>query len=322
MLSPGIKYKEWGELYAELEAFTNRADTDSTFFREAWVFVKPYPEIFVKFGLDDRFISPEFFSSLKAQGENKRLTEQYPINGIALWKDEDLGITGGGDHPIGGGTSLLWRASLTNGLILDHDEITRSRIYPILHADREAQNINVDSTDAKEVGVGGGFKHEFDGQSSLAVMGFRYISKLSTGDMNFLRDVIPGYTSQKNTYDFFGFNLDLNISQFNLFAQGVHARAGLVVWDGFYLQPSLSLNQWQIGYRYNLYTIQKTGGETSKNPVSPFTWDRTTHTVAVNLELYKSVLWQNEYHLNNEVTGGNRNSVKNNEFISQLEFRF
>ena len=319
------------KLYAELEARTQRNQLDTTFFRKGYLsFFIPW-HFFVKVGVDDRFISPEFMATNDALGDNKKLTEVYPINGTAFWKDEDLGITVGGDHPLGvEDTFLYWRASLTNGLSLDHDEITRNQIYPILQDDRDAQNLNFDLTDNKELGVGLGLKHAFSSVVSANTFGFFFDSNLATRDISFLRDVITGYLYSSNTRQRSGVNGELNIKNFNLFTQYVHAKDGKVNRDGFYIQPSFLVflsqdrkffNNVRFLYRFNMLDVKVTGlGDNIST--SPFTWDRITHSFAVNLQIHKYVLFRNEFHLNREITGAADSQVKNNEFLSQLELRF
>ena len=112
-LIPRLNLNDVFTFYSELEASLNRKNTivERTFFREAHATLILPHSFFLKVGLEDRFISPEFVADNRAEGDNKRLTAAYPINGVAFWKDEDLGITLGADHPIGAQTSFYWRGS-------------------------------------------------------------------------------------------------------------------------------------------------------------------------------------------------------------------
>ena len=125
-------------------------------------------------------------------------------------------------------------------------------------------------------------------------------------------------------------NNEMNVSDFNLFTQYIYAVDGAVKRDGFYIQPSYVIglnsesaffNSIRLLYRFN--TLDVRANDVSDNlPTSPFTWDRQTHSVAVNLQIHSYVLFRNEYHFNLEATGADRNKVSNNEFLSQLEVRF
>ncbi len=333
-LIPQMNISNIVKLYAELEARTQRNEIDITFFREAHLSFFLPPHLFIKAGVDDRFISPEFMATNDALGDNKKLTEVYPINGTSFWKDEDLGITVGGDHAWGEATSLYWRTSLTNGLSLDHDEITRNKIYPIFQDDRDAQNLNLDLTSNKEWGMGVGLKRTFSvrnlNQVTANVFSFFFDSKLAVRDQIFLTDVITGYSSRSDTKQRTGINGEFALSNFNLFTQYMYAKDGSVQRDGFYIQPSFLwvvsqrrefLNSIRFLYRLNILDV-KVKGLNDNISTSPFTWDRVTHSVALNIAVHKYVLFRNEFHLNQEKTGASDSNLHNNEFLSQLEFRF
>ena len=329
-LIPQLNINDKIRFYAEIEAYANRADAETTIFREAALsFFLPH-DLFIQMGLDDRFISPEFMADNGAVGENKRLTESYPINGTAFWEDEDLGLTVGGNHAFDGEkTRLFWRLSFTNGLNLDHDEITRNRIFPILADDRDANIINLDVSDKKELGSGIGVKRTFSDAYNVGLFGFFYYSRLSGQDVDFLIHVIPGYSHRKHMNYFAGANAEFNASKFNLFSQYIYAMDGKVRRDGFYVQPSVLfetdkrkyVNAFRLLYRFNYLDVDAEG--VSRNlSTSPFTWDRRTHTAAFNIQIHKLLTFRNEFHWNLEKTGGSPKRIKNDEFLSQIELRF
>lgn len=328
---PEFHYKDQVKFYAELEAYTDRSETEKTIFREAHIsFFFPY-HLFLKLGLDDRLISPEFMAQNGAVGENKRLTDVYPINGISFWEDEDLGLTAGGDHPIGTQSIMYWRASLTNGLNLAHDELTRNQIYPIVHDDRDISNINIDVSNNKEWMWGLGWKHHFSDVFSLNAFGFLMEGKLAQRDVTFLKDVIRGYGSTDRDNHFWGVNLELIWRRFNLFSQYMKAKDGELERVGSYIQPSLIFstekrkffNAIRFLYRFNFLNTHVDGIE-KRYLITPFLWDRETHTVAMNFQIYPFLLLKNEFHLNFERPKKNSYArrVSNNEFLSQLELRF
>src|SRR3989338_8390393 len=62
-LVPRVSLSEKIRFYGELEAFSNRSDEETTYFREAHIsFLGPW-HFFVKLGLEDRFIAPDFMVS-------------------------------------------------------------------------------------------------------------------------------------------------------------------------------------------------------------------------------------------------------------------
>lgn len=328
-LIPQFNFKDKIHFYSELEAFVNRSEIDDTFFREAHVTVFPIPQLFVKAGLDDRFISPEFSAENDAIGDDKRLTEVFPINGTAFWKDEDVGITIGGNHPYKEKTTFYWRGSYTNGLNLHHDEITRNHIYPILHDDRDASNINIDLNGDREYGAGIGVRHLLKEDLRFNIFGFFYYNDdLASTDREFLRDVIRGYSHAKNRHHLAGCNLSFKFPYVDLFSQFIRARNGTILRHGFYAEPSFYLttaqreflNGMRLLYRFNYLDIDaKESVNISSNPLL---WNRLTHSFGFNIQIHKYVLLRNEFHWNKEDTEGSPAEVVNNEFLSQIEVKF
>jgi len=329
-IMPRIDYRDRLHFFGELEGHTTkRGEADTTIVREAHLTFDITEHFFIKAGLDERFISPEFMSNIDVFAGNKRLTEVYPINGIAFWKDEDLGLTLGGHHPFSDEIKMWWRLSMTNGLALDHEEITRNKIFPILADDRDIQNVNFDANDNMEIGAGLGLTHDLTKDMRLNLLAFYYTGRLSARDVDLLNAGIQGYASREHKNWMAGGNVDFTVGDFNVFAQFINARDGHVLRDGYYIQPSLlhrfADSSWFDGirfvYRYNVLDVNARGAD--KNLfASPFTWDRYTHTAGVNVLINKNVTWRNEYHANVENTGGGPNKVHNDEFLSQLEIVF
>ena len=329
-LIPQIFIKDILSFYGEIQAYTDRNTADTTVLREAHLTLQLPWNLFLKFGIEDRLLSPEFSALNEAEGANKRLTEAYPINGTAFWEDEDLGFIFGGDHPIQSNLLLFWKASVTNGLSVDDEEITRNQIYPILHDDRHVQSLNVDLTAQKELGLGLGIRHHVSENFQWSFFGFGFANKLQVRDITFLQAVITGYTSASDTNNMGGANVDIGLFGFNLFSQYVYARDGQISRDGFYVQPSYYhsfgterrfLSGARLLYRYNWLDV-RTRSLADNIAGSPFTWDRETHTAALNIHIHQYVTLRNEFHLNLEQTGGNPGRVSNNEFLTQLEIRF
>ncbi len=187
MLKPKITLVEDVYLEGELEFF---GDGTNTLLKEAYGVVKLPGNIFIKVGLDDRFfINPE-----------ERGTEIYPLNGTAFWRDEDVGITVGGDHPWGHKTSFYWRTAVTNGLALREHGVGKNNVYFMLHDNRQIDDL---TKGGKEVSGGLGLKYQGT-ELSWDALGFGSWAELRIGmsatqtvtDVDFLREVITGYTSK------------------------------------------------------------------------------------------------------------------------------
>ena len=259
----------------------------------------------------------------------RRWTETYPISGVSFWKDEDLALLAGGDHPISQSLDFFWRGSFANGLSLGHDELTRNEIYPILQDDRHLRNISLDVGGNKEIGAGAGFRAQFSNAHTMSVFGFYNYSKLTPQDITYLSNVISGYTSQENQNFFMGLNTELNWRGFNVFSQYIYAKDGEVKRQAYYVQPSLLLyaadrkyfNAMRFLYRWNGLGV-RAKGLASNIQASPMTWDRTTHTLATSLRIYKFLEFKNEWNLHQENPGGSTKEVHNDEFISQLRLAF
>lgn len=331
MLIPQMNVGETIVAYAELEAFTNRNQGESTFFREGHLSFYLPKNLFVKVGLEDRWISPEFMATNELRGDNKKLTEVFPINGTAFWEDEDLGVTFGGNHSVRKEHMVYWRTSIANGLRLEHDEITRNQIYPLVHDDRHSQSLNLDLSDNKEFGFGLGFKNYFWSDfMTVDTLAFLFEKSLVTQDIDFLTSVIPNYVSNSRESKRIGFNNEIHLSRFNLFSQYVYARDGHLRRHGFYFQPSYFMefkakrsyfNAVRFLYRFNILNVGGRGIDDNVS-TSPFTWDRIAHSFAAHIQIYPQVLLKNELHLNLERVDSSWNPVNNNEFLSQLEVRF
>jgi hypothetical protein len=297
----------------ELEFF---GTSTGTLLKEAYAVIDLSKNIFLKIGLDDRFImNPE-----------DRGTEIYPINGTAFWRDEDIGFTFGGEHPAEDEKGLWsWRASITNGLALREQAVGKNDVYFIIHDQRQTNDIT-DNT--KEYGLGLGYT-SLKSKAKWGFFAFGFWSHLREGvslintatDVDFLQEVIPAYTSTNRQNWFVGSNFSFTRKRLSLFSQYIFSKDGEVKRNGFYIQPTFSFKSFDFLYRYNFLDVN-TKDLTDNTANSSFTWDRQTHSLAVNIPFSKGVLWRNEYHFNLEETGSSIKRVDNNEALSQLEIRF
>src|SRR3989338_2599326 len=316
MLKPKITFSKNLYLEGELEFF---GDGTNTLLKEGYGVLQFPSNLFLKVGLDDRFF----------MNPQERKTEIYPLNGTAFWRDEDVGVTLGGDY-----ASFYWRASITNGLAIREQGVGKNSVYFMLHDNRQIDELTKGD---KEYGIGLGLKNVGE-KIAWNLMTFGYWSRLrkkmsqtqTVTDVNFLKEVITGYTSDKRDNWFLGEQLRLDLGKpFSFFTQYIYSQDGKIKRQGFYVEPTLTfttskreyLHEVELLYRYNILDV-KTSGLANNIQTSSFTWDRETHSLAMNIELVKNALWRNEYHFNLEDTGGTPKNVSNNEFLSQLEIRF
>ncbi|MBI4041110.1 MAG: hypothetical protein HY390_04505 [Deltaproteobacteria bacterium] len=329
-LMPKLSIDHWIHFNGEIEAFTDRTDIDQMFFREAYLLLDLTKDISLKLGSDDRFFSPEFFSSLPLPDEDKRVTEAYPLLGVSFWEDEDLGLWLEGTHTLSERWAVFWNGALTNGPTFDHDEVTRAHMYPIFAFDRDLTNVNFDTNDFKDISLGFGTSFQLiKNISKIKFLAFGTYSKLTGFDIDFLVQTLPGYSSRSTINQFWGGNGEFTWNVFNLMGQYIHSQQGNLVREGYYVQPTLTwqfkmreLRMVQVVSRYNALWTSNRGGYSTKTSASPFTWDRSTYSFGLNFGFYNAVLFKNEYHFNDEETASIPKHVNNNEFISQLEIRF
>lgn len=296
---------------------------------------------FLQAGLENRFLSEinfndRFFSAIYYE------TIVPPLITTAFGNDQDLQIAIGGDHSLFNEQNhFYWRASLSNGQRFAEasraNYVGKQKTYPILSDMRQLENFDTH----KEVGLGLGFGNTFSPSSSLEFMVFSFLSKLNQRnpdlgrETDFLRNVIPGYFSPKRDRHRTGlharFRSGFPAGSLSLWSQYIHALDGEVKRHLIAVEPSLSwspsffrsnlLQKIDFIYRWN-FLYAKASGVTDDIPDSPFTWDRTTHTFAMNIHSVWFVSWKNEFHLNLEDTGSPHKEVKNNEFLSQMVFYF
>ncbi|MBI2646154.1 MAG: hypothetical protein HYW85_03860, partial [Deltaproteobacteria bacterium] len=158
--------------------------------------------------------------------------------------------------------------------------------------------------------------------------GFGSYSKLSADEVQFLQDVFSGTQPRDNWLLGANFNVAFPVRKhdFNLFVQELYSRDGNMKRNGLYVQPSFtfkkeakeSLSAFEFLYRWNWLKVEPSGSvdDIANRPMS---WDRVTHTIALNIDIFKGLKLRNEAHLNGE---NKVSEVKNNEVLSQLEFRF
>jgi hypothetical protein len=283
-----------------------------------------FTHAFIKIGLDRRFFSPRVHKTIIP-----------PIVSTAFGEDQDLQIVIGSDFLIT--SHLYWKACVANGQRLSEssaaDFVGKQQTYPILSDARQIESFDTH----KEAGLGVGFTKDFSPEKQLNLLAFSFFSKLNEKDPDlgretvFLQHAIPGYFSEKRDRYRAGFDLKFEWNRVAFWTQYIHALDGEITRDIAAIQPSyaiesdildsLSIRDIELIYRWNFLNVAAKGVADDIQE-SPFTWDRATHTFALNLRSKYFFSWQNEFHLNLEKTGGAHKDVKNNEFLSQLTFYF
>jgi hypothetical protein len=303
VLSPEVHFTDSITFRADIEA-----GTDSIKIDEAWIEFKDLPyQTFIKVGLEDIFIKPH------------RKTEDYPINGYAFFQDEDLGIFAGGDYE-----RWYWRASVTNGRRLANRRIQEDNVYPIIHEDDD----NIEQNHNKEIGIGVGLRHHFKEGHKIDILPFYYKGELSDNDpdnddIDLLKQITTYGSSNDDTKERYGINVEYTLKDFTLFAQFIKATDGTMERTGWYLQPSYKVriknrktfNAVEFLFRYDDYDVDLT-----RDPSDSRTWDRQKVVLAAIIDVAKNLKIKNEYYFNKESTGGG--DVDNDELLIQFEAKF
>ncbi len=292
------KLREDITLFGEVKAKPGETKLD-----EAYVTFSDLPfNSYIKAGLQEKFIKPG------------RRTETYPLSGIAFWRDEDIGIEIGGEF-----NPLYYRLSLSNGLRLKEKEIGEDDSFPIIQDDDK----NRDYNDSKEFGVGVGYKGKFKKAHKVDILLFSYLSRLSDKDIDFLKEELPDYESDRKKNYIFGGNLYYNLRGLRFFSQYIYSRDGELEREGWYLQPSYKFKFKGVKFVRSiepLYRYDRLDTDYPSSLSNFLTWERERHTFALIAEIEKRLKCKVEYNLNDEDTGGK--DIDNDEFLLQLQFKF
>lgn len=280
--------------------------------KQAWVTFKDFPvePVWLEAGLRQRFIKPD------------RKTDTFPLAGGAFWRDDDLGLTFGGDHG-----PVYWRFGVYNGLKLDDGPIGKDDSFFTVRDERT----NADTSNSKEIGLGLGAVADLGAFGKLDVLGFGYRDELSGGEIRFLR-AIPTYGfSDEDAQHRVGLNVDWtvgggpgsDVGPFDLFAEWVRASDGNLRRTGWYVQPSLRFPMPDWSRAQSITVLGRVDGmDLNLRPVvtDSRTWSRRRYTLAALLGVVRDVTIRIEYNFNDETTGGRQ--IHNDELVAQLEVKF
>ncbi len=283
---------------------------------------------FIQFGLDRRFFSrPIYYEAIIP-----------PLITTAFGGEPDLSIIIGGKVKIfGEKNNIFWKSSVSNGQRFSEAANTahvgKQRTYPVFQDTTQMNSFDTH----KEVGFGLGFDRHISKNEGIEFLAFSFFSRLNEKDLDqdretiFLQNVISNYHSDDRRRQRIGADTKIQWSPYELWAHYIHAIDGAVRRHAFAVEPSFSFtfpfsksllfDKSELIYRWNHLNI-RVRGLADNIPASPFTWDRTTHTVAMKMYSKYFFTWQNEFHLNLEKTGSTQKKVKNNEFLSQIIFYF
>ncbi len=272
----------------------------------------PY-DTFLKVGFDQRFMKPS------------RKTEGYPLAGNSFWRDNSGGIFLGGTID-----PFYWRFSYTNGYSLAQRQKTEDNPVgdnqDMLHDNTKTAGYS----NLGEVGVGMGFKYDFEELGKLDTMGFFYYYQMSAVDEQFLINNVTGYTSTDRDQTRYGANVNYSVLGANIFAQFIKAEDGALERYAWYIQPSYKIDLTELFgdpdreflsavtplFRYGVLETQNIGAVWNDQ----LTWDRQEYTIAVITQLYDNVKLKTEYNLDRMDKGTGTDEY--GEFIAQLEVKF
>lgn len=281
---------------------------ETAFFDDAYVFIK---------GLELGETTHGFSAGLQNRWiEPKKVFESYPIAGFSYWEDEEYSLIYAGEWDW-----LYWKASAANGLNLDDKGITEDDApFEILHDDRVTNEITTDMGSI-EWGAGAGVKLETEELGDLNVIGFYLGQKLQPADVTRL-NALPGYNSQNTDQYRAGVNADYKLKNFGVRGQYISSVDGELDRWAAHVEPYYTF---KTDYRY-LQSITPAvqlswyDVDLNNNTTDARTWDREKYTFGAVCQINKNLKWKNEYSINEEDTGDS--DVDNDEFISQLQFKF
>jgi len=267
------------------------------------------------FGLKRRIIDEHF----------ERITASSPIARTAFWKYGDVGVQYGGEYK-----SIYWRASVTNGMVLDTKQIgedngTRDKIIIDNKGD-------TDNNNNKQVGLGLGYKANLGTKGALDVLGFGYLSKLSSSDITnaLTTSKFPnaptgstGTGTTDKTQRRLGVSAVYDKDDFELAGQYFRAQDSFLRRHVWFLHATYTfdtnfkyLKAIQPLFRFDKYVVRW-----PHNVSYPYTWNRDRFTLALINHIRRDTLFLKiEYAWNREKTGADQPA--NDELLMQLQYKF
>lgn len=299
MLIPRVSLSEDIYLYGEIEFYTS-----SLLAKYIYAHFGNLPfNSFLRVGFDQKFMKPS------------RKTERYPLAGNAFWRDNSAGIYAGGEFK-----PLYWRFSCTNGFEINQRQITEDDSLDMLH-----DNLRTNNYDSPgELGLGLGFKKDFERGGKIDLLGFSYFSRLSGADETFLKSNVTGYNSDERSQYRYGLNLNYSVLGASLFTQFIKAKDGDLDRLSWYIQPSYKIKLADRDFFFAIEPLFRYG-KLSLNidavTGDSLTWDREEFTFAVITDIYKNIKLKTEYTIDrmDKDAGGTKNY---SEFVAQLEVKF
>jgi hypothetical protein len=256
---------------------------------------------FLKVGVDERFVTMD------------KVTETEPLNATSLYRDTELGMFAGGSF-----SEIYWRASVNNGYRLGNKEVGIDESYHLVHDD---DNKQVEGG-KMEYGLGVGYKSQSDSFVKMDIMLYHYLSELSSEDKGYLSGITGYVVDDEDKKDRTGIHFIAKAGSFLFMSEYTKFNDGTLERYIYYIQPSYTiypnrkyLQSMQFIARYNNLDVNL-----PRLAADTRTWDRETYTLAVISDIVDHLKLKTEYNINNEETGGE--SVDNNEFLVQLEFKF
>lgn len=268
----------------------------------------------VDVGLYERWVKSQY----------QRKLEAYPLIGTAFWRDDAVTLTWGGEIK-----PLYWMLSVGNGYELDDKQVSEDagRTFAsgttgnyILHDDHATSGLS----DSMEYGINLGLEQKL-GKGKIDILGFYYIDELSDADITFLQSQFPGYTSTTVEKNRRGLSVRYGLGGWRLAGQYIMAKDGLLGRNGWVAETGYHFKfkdrEWFSGVMPVIsYGVLNIASPYHQNPNNPLSWDRQKTMGGLIVDLSKNTKLKLEYYSNHEVAGGN--DVANDEFLTQLEFKF
>lgn len=300
VLKPKVTFEDSGVKFkAEFEF---KEDKGKTKFEEGGVTFTRLPgggkqKLFI--GLNEPFVKA------------KRHTENYPMLGTALWRDEVWQTAWeASEGPTYLGLMAGIAFSLDNKQVGEYKYEGKNKIWQFGDGGNEVEKC--------QYGVKLGTKRE-----GLDIVGYGFFGKLNKDEIDLLKKDLPDYTSDSKDMSFYGGRMVYEPQDLELvgeFAKATLGREKITTW---YAQVAYDIKTeaktfWKKFIPVVRHGQWKTDSENTDD--KPLSWDRTKTLVGVITKLTDKIKIKTEYAMFEEETGGE--NIDNNEFLTQMEVKF
>lgn len=247
------------------------------------------------------------------KSHSHRVTEGYPLIGVAFWRDDEYAVSLGFEWE-----SLYGSLLVGDGLALGEKQVAEDSSHKMIHDNNRDDDFN----GLSEFNANLGYRNDYGDMGKVDLLLFWVYKELSDSDVGFLQG-IPGHGVGNDTGYRVGFGADYRLGDLRLYGQYIDAEDGKLDRHGWYIQPSYkfklknrkSFYACEVLFRYGELDV-----DLPNNPSDSLTWDRDKIVLALITDVYKNIKLRTEYYINDEETGGRE--VDNDELLVQLEVKF